>query len=73
MALQFEQKPNAKFKFMTNTDATDTTTLDGINASLSSATTICEGVSSLMAIGNNVPAFNGVATRTVTQNVYDDE
>ena len=72
MAYTFETKANAKFRFVTNQNSSEQTTLDGINATLSSADTICDGVSSLMAIGNNTPYYDGKAYRTVTDNVYSE-
>lgn len=73
MGYAFETKANAKFRFVTNQNSSEQTTLDGINATLPSATTICDGVSSLMAIGGNNPYFDGKAYRTVTDNVYNDD
>lgn len=71
MSYVFERKRTASFNFYTNELTGDKTTLQGINATLASAQTICDGVSSLMAIGANSPRFeNGV--RTVKDNVYDE-
>ena len=71
MAYQFNKKPTAKFQFTTNTDSTDKMTLSGINATLGSAAIICDGVTSLMAIGGNSSTYNN-AVRTATESVYDD-
>lgn len=72
MAYQFNKKPTASFQFTTNTDSTDKTKLAGINATLGSAAIICDGVTSLMAIGGN-SSFYIDAVRTATETVYDDE
>ena len=73
MAYQFNKKPTATFQFRTNPNTiTDTTKLSGINATLGSAAIICDGVSSLMAIGGNSSAYIN-AVRTATETVYDDE
>ncbi len=69
MAYQFNREPTARFKFRTDRDSTDTTTLAGINATLPSADSICAGVSALMAIGGNDPVFGAIAVRTVNENV----
>lgn len=71
MAYQFSKKPVAGFKFLTNSGGTDTTTLAGINASLSSADTICDGIASLMAIGGNYPDFDQ-AVRTSQETVNEE-
>ena len=71
MAYQFNKKPTAKFQFTTSNDTTDKTTLAGINATLGSAETICDGVASLMAIGGNSSVYIN-AVRTATETVYDD-
>lgn len=73
MAYQFNKKPTATFQFMTDTSETDAskTKLAGINATLNSAATICDGVSSLMAIGGNSSGYID-AIRTSTETVYDD-
>lgn len=72
MAYQFNKKPTATFQFKTNTDTTDKTKLAGINATLGSAAIICDGVSSLMAIGGNSTTYID-AVRTATETVFDDE
>ncbi len=72
MAYQFNKKPTASFQFTTNTDTTDKTNLAGINATLGSAAIICDGVSSLMAIGGNSSVYVN-AVRTAKETVYDDE
>lgn len=73
MAYQFNKKPTATFQFTTDTtDAADKTKLAGINATLGSAAIICDGVSSLMAIGGNSSYYIN-AVRTATETVYDDE
>ena len=71
MAYQFSKKPTAKFQFTTSNDTTDKTALAGINATLGSAETICDGVASLMAIGGNSSVYIN-AVRTATETVYDD-
>lgn len=71
MAYQFNKKPTASFQFTTNSDSTDKTRLAGINATIGSAATICDGVSSLMAIGGNSSVYVD-AVRTATETVYDD-
>lgn len=73
MAYQFNKKPTATFQFR-NSDQTITeqTKLSGINATLGSAAIICDGVSSLMAIGGNNPYYQS-AIRTAQETVYDDE
>ena len=68
MAYNFKKDATAKFKFRTNQLSDDTLTLNGINASLSSADTICDGISSLMAIGLNEPVYTN-AVRTATETV----
>lgn len=73
MAYIFNRDRTARFKFHTTYGTgTDTTTLAGINATLQSADTICDGVSSLMAIGGNTPRFFA-AVRTVTENVEEED
>lgn len=72
MAYQFNKKPTASFQFTTNADSLDKTKLAGINATIGSAAVICDGVSSLMAIGGNSSTYNN-AVRTATETVYDDE
>lgn len=72
MAYQFNKKPTATFQFTTDTDTTDKTRLAGINATLGSAAIVCDGVSSLMAIGGNSSYYIN-AVRTATETVYDDE
>lgn len=71
MSYFFEIEPTAKMKFVANQGSSDTITLNGINASLSSADSICAGLDSLMAIGLNKPYYDDVATRTVTQTVLE--
>lgn len=71
MAYQFNRKVVSTFRFNTNAGSTEKTSLQGINASLSSADTICDGVSSLMAIGGNTPYYIG-AERTVKDSVDED-
>lgn len=71
MAYQFAKKPTATFQFKTDTDSTDKTKLAGINSTLGSAATICDGVSSLMAIGGNTSTYID-AIRTATETVYED-
>ena len=70
MAYQFNKDKTAKFKFRPMQTSSDTITLDGINASLPSADTICDGVSSLMAIGGNEPVYE-TAIRTSTETVEE--
>lgn len=70
MAYVFEKDKTAKFKFRPKQLSSDTLTLNGINASLPSASTICDGISSLMAIGGNAPVFLQ-ATRTTNETVDD--
>lgn len=72
MAYQFRKKPTATFQFTTSNDTTDKTRLAGINATIGSAATICDGVSSLMAIGGNSSVYTD-AIRTATETVYNDE
>lgn len=72
MAYQFNKKPTASFQFTTNTDSTDKTKLAGINATLGSAAIICDGVSSIMAIGGNSSIYIA-AVRSAIETVYDDE
>lgn len=72
MAYQFNKKPTASFQFTTNTDSTDKTKLAGINATLGSAAIICDGVSSIMAIGGNSSIYID-AVRSAIETVYDDE
>lgn len=63
MSYAFQRKPTAKMKFRTDVNSNDNTTLQGINSSLTSATTICDGINSLMAIGGNAPSYvNGERT-----------
>ena len=65
MAYQFLKDPAAKVQFNTDVNSTNKTTLAGINASLSSADTICDGLASLMAIGGNSAYFaDGIRTST---------
>jgi len=71
MAYTFNKDKTAKFKFRPKEASSDTLTLNGVNASLSSADTICDGISSLMAIGGNTPVFLK-ATRTGTETVARD-
>lgn len=71
MAYQFNKKPTATFQFTTNSSNTDKTKLAGINATIGSAATICNGVSSLMAIGGNSSVYID-AIRTAAETVYDD-
>lgn len=68
MAYTFEKDKTAKFKFRPKQASSDTLTLNGINATLTSADTICDGISSLMAIGGNEPVFLQ-ATRTTNETV----
>lgn len=71
MAYVFNRKATGRFQFNRTEGSSDQMKLDGINATLTSADTICDGVASLMAIGSNEPVFlNG--TRTVTDNVDED-
>ena len=68
----FEKQPTATFKFTTNSgDPLKSTQFSGINASLSTAEPICQGVASLMAIGGNEPGFDD-AIRTSKETVYDN-
>lgn len=71
MAYQFNKKPTATFQFTQSNDTTDKTRLAGINATIGSAAIICDGVSSLMAIGGNSPFYEN-AVRTATETVNDD-
>ena len=71
MAYVFKKEPTAQFQFYTTQGSDDKTKLDGINSTLTSADTICDGIASLMAIGSNQPVFiNGI--RTVNENVDED-
>lgn len=71
MAYQFQRDKTAKFKFHPwSGTSTEYTTLTGINASLSSADTICDGVSSLMAVVLTTPVFTN-ATRTSSETVKE--
>lgn len=73
MGYEFSKKKTATFKFYTNRDASATTTFAGINATLTSAETICNGVNSLMAIGGNNPEYED-AIRTAQETVwYNDD
>lgn len=72
MAYQFNKKPTASFQFTTNAESTDKTKLAGINATIGSAAIICDGVSSLMAIGGNSSTYID-AIRTTTETVYEEE
>lgn len=73
MAYTFKRDKTAKFKFHPWAGtSTEYLTLNGINASLSSADTICDGISSLMAIGDYTPTFIN-ATRTGTETVEQNE
>lgn len=66
---KFDKEKTAKFKFHPwQGTSTEYLTLNGINASVTSADTICDGVSSLMAISGNTPAFYS-ATRTGVETV----
>lgn len=68
--MYFNKDKTSKFKFRPLQTSDETLTLDGINASLDSADTICNGISSLMAIGGNNPVYIS-ATRTSTETVED--
>lgn len=70
MAYTFNKQKTSKFKFRPRQENSDTLTLNGINATLQSADTICDGISSLMAIGGNDPAFTD-ATRTAVETVEE--
>lgn len=72
MAYQFSKDKTSKFKFRPQRTSDDTFTLDGINATVTSAQTICNGISSLMAIGGNDPTYIS-ATRTSTETVDDED
>lgn len=71
MAYQFNKKPTASFQFTTDAESTDKTKLAGINATIGSAAIICDGVSSLMAIGGNSSTYID-AIRTTTETVYEE-
>lgn len=71
MAYTFERNRTSSFRFHTTRNSSEQTTLNGINATLESAQTICNGVSSLMAIGGNSPVFDE-GVRTVKDIVYDE-
>lgn len=70
MAYQFDRERSASFKFK-NQNATSIT-LRGINPTIDSAAVICDGVSSLIAIGGLQGRYID-AERTVKDNVYNDE
>lgn len=66
---QFYKNPTASFNFVADQDeATKKITLNGINSTVTSADTICDGVASLMAIGGNRPYFYD-ANRTAKETV----
>jgi len=72
MAYEFNQEKASKFQFKPNLGE-NTMTINGINSSIASAATICDGVNSLMAIGSNTPYYDdGLARRTVNQYVVDN-
>ena len=70
--MTFETDRLAKFAFVTDQDTpSKKMTLNGINATLGSADSICAGVTALLTIGGNTPYYDGEAKRTVTQVVYN--
>ena len=72
MAYKFTRDKTAKFKFHPfSGTSTEYVTLNGINASLSSADTIADGINSLMAIGGYTPNMRN-ATRTSAETVEVD-
>lgn len=73
MAYQFSRNKTATFRFHPYAGtSTEYLNLTGVNASVTSADTICNGVSSLMAIGGNNPVYDG-AVRTSKETVTDDD
>lgn len=66
MAYVFETQKAAKFQFSANAGENQMS-LAGINATVSSADTICDGIDSLMSIGSNQPVYATEAKRTVIQ------
>lgn len=72
MAYSFVKDRTAKFSFIADVNTpSDSITLNGINATLASADSICAGIDSLMAIGGNEPYYSaGKAKRTVIENVH---
>jgi len=73
MAYQFNRKPISTFLFYNSeSTVTDTTKFAGINATVQSADVICDGVSSLMAIGGNSAFFVG-AKRASEETVSEEE
>lgn len=73
MAYAFQKDKISKFQFKPNANES-TMTIDGINSSVTSATTICDGVTSLMAIGSNQPYYDdGQSKRTVNEYVINND
>lgn len=70
MAYQFVNEDNASFKVQPR-GKSNYLTLRGINSQEQSATVICEGVASLLAIANITGVYEN-ASRVVTEDVYDD-
>lgn len=71
MALQFENAASASFKVQPE-GTSKQITLKGINSTVQSASVICDGVASLLAIGGITGVYEGAA-RVVTEDVYDDQ
>jgi len=67
MAYTFNTQDSATFK-VPPTEDSSTLSLSGINATLTSADTICDGVASLMSVASLTGAFD-LAQRTVKEDV----
>lgn len=70
MAYQFENNETANFKVQPQ-GKSSYLTIRGINSNETSAEVICEGIASLLAIGQISGVYEN-ASRVVTENVYDD-
>ena len=70
MALIFEEQDKASFKVTTLEDGADVT-INGVNSTVASAQTICDGVASLLACASLTGIYDG-AIRTVKQDVNDE-
>ena len=71
MAYTFTTQDNATFKVPTSENGKNNS-LPGVNATITSADTICDGVASLMSIASLTGDFE-LAERTVKENVEDSE
>ncbi len=70
MALVFEEQDKATFKLTTQEDGADVT-ISGVNSTLASAQTICDGVASLLACASLTGIYD-TGVRTVKQDVNNE-